>query len=462
LYNLDRYDSINDVVSNTLVIMDMEGGVFAQKDLGSAKGDESVAEFIDPSTILVGTEWGAALWHLGNDTMQFLNFMGHHEYEYNPNSKTVFTLGYHFVEINDELYIFDYIREYALNGTLVWEVDVHDFISEEWWCPFAGTVGGQIDISHSNTIFYDVEEDAIYLLARNVNTFYKINHTSGEVIWSLGEYGDFQMYDIHGTPVDHLFFHAHAVEKISETTFILFDNDYHNQTMSGNRISRILELEIDEISMVARETWYYEAPFEYFSVIWGDADRLPNGNRIGCWGYFGYSISQYTAALIEVNPQGEIVWETKFKTHARYHYGVYRLERFRFEPIISSPPDLNKLIGPGTVSWDVWFDYRNKEPLPGNYTLYFDGNVTETGSFYYSKFWNPTSLVMPYGELSPGIHNLTLVISDGHGNIASDSVLLTPQDDSFPLVIAGVGSIFVVIALLFGRRHIRVRSEGLT
>ncbi|MBY8998723.1 MAG: aryl-sulfate sulfotransferase [Candidatus Thorarchaeota archaeon] len=428
LFNFYTFDSSTSAYNNSLIIMDMNGGIVAQKNIGSGQGSSCPAEFIDPNTILVGTEWGAALWHLGNDTLQFLNIFGHHEYEYNPNSNTVFSLSYNFMIIDSVPYLFDYIREYTMNGTLVWEMDVHDFISEDWWCPSHETSQMYRDISHSNTIFYDSEEDMIYFNARNVNTFYKIDHSTSEVIWGLGEYGDFTMYDIKGNPRNHLFFHAHSVEKVNENTFILFDNDYHNQTSALSRLSRILELEINETSMIANEVWYYTAPTAYFSAGWGDADRLPNGNRIGCWGYPSTPSSGFSAAFVEVNPQGEIVWETRFMYDLPYLYGSYRLERFRFEPIISSPSDLTGLNQDGNITWDVHYNYRNKEPLPGNYTLYFDGTITQSGAFTYAKFWNPTSLVMLYGDLGLGVHNLTLAVSDGFGNIVTDTVMLTIQN----------------------------------
>ena len=428
LFNFYRYDSSTATLNNSLIIMDMNGGIVAQKNLGSQGGYNCPAEFIDPNTVLVGTGWGAALWHLGNDSLQILGFVGHHEYEYNPNTNTVFSLSYNLMNIDGINYRFDYIREYTMNGTIVWELDVHDFISENWWCPSHDMGGIYRDISHSNTIFYDSEDDIIYYNARNVNTFFKIDHSTSEVIWGLGEYGDFTMYDIKGNPRDHLFFHAHSVEPLNENTFILFDNDYHNQTSTNSRLSRILEIEINETTMIANEAWYYTAPTDYFSAGWGDADRLPNGNRIGCWGYPSTPSSGFSAALVEVNPQGEIVWETKFMYEMPLLYGAYRLERFRFEPVMSSPSDVTRLNQDGTLTWDVRYNYRNKGLLPGNYTLYIDGAITESGDFTYSNFWNPTSLVMHYGDLGIGLYNVTLAVSDGYGNIASDTVMLTIQN----------------------------------
>ena len=420
------YDSNG--LDNDLIIMDMDGNIVAQKDIGNCPGWYCPPEFIDPNTILTGSEWGAALWHLGNDTLQTLGIGSHHEYEYNPNNNTIFTFAYNVMEIDGIGYKYDFIREYAMNGTLLWELDTHDFISEDWWCPSRDMMGDYRDISHSNSIFYDAEEDIIYYNARNPNTFFKIDHSTGEVLWGLGEYGNFTMYDIRGNPTDHLFFHAHSVEKVDETTFILFDNDYHNQTNPSSRRSRILEIEANETSMTANVSWVYTAPSAYYSPGWSDADRLPNGNRIGDFGYPSTTSSGFSTAFVEVNSQGEVVWEAKFMYDDVSTYGSYRLERFRFTPVLSSPGEAIGLPEGGNVTWDVWYNYRNKEPLPGNYTFYIDDTVAQTGNFTYEKFWNPTSLVMSYQNLSLGQHNLTLAVSDGYGHIAMDTVMLTTQN----------------------------------
>ncbi|MGD9396313.1 MAG: hypothetical protein PVJ05_07785, partial [Candidatus Thorarchaeota archaeon] len=109
-------------------------------------------------------------------------------------------------------------------------------------------------------------------------------------------------------------------------------------------------------------------------------------------------------------------------------YGSYRLERFRFQPVLSSTAEVVGLPEGGNVTWDVWYNYRNKEPLPGNYTFYIDGAVAQTGNFTYAKFWNPTTLVMSYENLSVGLHNVTLVVSDGYGHVTTDTVMLTTQN----------------------------------
>lgn len=421
LFQLYALSQIDASVTLNAVIMDMAGNTIAQKDLGVHGAANCPVEFIDPNTILVGTEWGAALWHLGNDSLQILGFDGHHEFEYNLNSNTIFTLKWKYMNIAGIDYRFDLIREYSMSGEIIWQLDTSTFISTDWWCPFHDMAGIYRDLTHSNTVYYDAEEDIIYYNSRNTNTFFKIDHATDEVIWGLGEYGNFTLYDIDGNHLNELFYHGHSVEPVNSNTFIIFDNDLHNQVSSNYR-SRMLEITIDEDTMTANESWYYTAASEYYSAGWGDADRLPNGNRIGDFGYLSPSI-----AFIEVDQQKNVVWQATFNQDANYIYGSYRLERFRFEPIITPHPDIVSMNPANDISWDVFFNFRNKQPLPGNYTLFLDGVPIESGDFTYAKYWNPTSLSFDFGELESKAYTVTLAISDGYGNTATDSFELLVQ-----------------------------------
>ena len=427
LFSLYEWDRNVGNTTNMVLIMDMDGNVIAKHALGEGGGAHFAAEFIDPNTVLVGSQQGAAIWHLENDTMDFLGFGGHHEYEYNPNSDTIFTFQRLGEVIGGTTYLFDTIMEYAMNGTLVWSWNVSDFISETWWCPYHDTWNGARDITHSNTIYYVADEDIIYYNSRNTNTFFKLNHTSKQVIWGLGEYGNFTLYDLQGNIRDELFYHAHAVEPVDDKTFIIFDNDYHNQTSSLNQKSRMLEITIDEDTMTANESWYYEAQSRYYSTGWGDADRLPNGNRLGAFGYPTTPVGGPSAALIEVTPDHEVVWQVNFQYLSNRLYGVYRMERFRFTPSLSSPEDIISENKTYSLSWDVWYNYRNKQDLPGNYTLYIDDVPEQYGTFTYYKYWKPSSISIDTGHLDIGLHNITLEVDDGYGNTKADSVSITVE-----------------------------------
>ncbi|MFX1544236.1 MAG: aryl-sulfate sulfotransferase, partial [Promethearchaeota archaeon] len=280
LFVLEESEILSRQNNQTLIISTMAGNILYERIISNGGvcqlADLSV-EFVSPTTLLVGYPLDVALVNICTGTTEFLGFYGHHEYEYNPNNQTVFTFKENEIEIEDSTYIFDLINEYDLNGNLVWSLDVSKFITLDMQCPYSHLVEGVPDIAHSNTLSYDADEDVIYYNPRNVNTFYKIDHKTGNVIWGLGEYGDFAMYDTFGLNVDYLFFHSHGLERIDDDTFILFDNDLHNKNLERNHKSRIIEITVDEDRMVANASWVWRGTDRYWSIIWGDADRLPNG-----------------------------------------------------------------------------------------------------------------------------------------------------------------------------------------
>ncbi|MFX0091119.1 MAG: aryl-sulfate sulfotransferase [Candidatus Hodarchaeota archaeon] len=359
-----------------------------------------------------------------NDTNEI-----HHDIEYNPITETFLTLNYHIISKGGNNYRFDTILEYNKTGHLIWSLNTWDFVSHTQWCPFKDTTSyGEIDIidiTHGNTLFWDVEEDIIYYNARNINTFYKINHTNSKVIWGLGEYGNFTLFNINGVQRQNLFYHAHALEKVNNDTFILFDNDMHNQTKRYNCRSRILELKINETTMTANESWSWIAPPEYYCSGWGDADRLPNNNRLGTFGTYKEN-QDIGARLVEVNENGEIVWELNFPNNKDFVYGVVRMERFRFSPILDSPSDVMALLEDNiTITWQTWYNFRTKMRMMGSYKVYLDDKIIENGTHTFDKFWRPTELSVNLEALEKGNHNLTLVIADEGGHITTDIVNIT-------------------------------------
>jgi hypothetical protein len=78
---------------------------------------------------------------------------------------------------------------------------------------------------------------------RNLNTFCKINKTTGQLIWSCGEHGDFTLLNAGGKKVESLWYHSHAVMEVKPNVFLMFDNDFHNQTSLSSHNSRILEVD---------------------------------------------------------------------------------------------------------------------------------------------------------------------------------------------------------------------------
>lgn len=428
LFVLVQHNRFDTGTNSTLLLTNMEGDIITSKPLGAWSEPPGVptlsARFVNSTTILVGSmSYGATLWNLYENTTTDFEFLGHHDQIYNSINNTVFTFRSYPDYIDGNKYHFDKIEEYNTSGQVVWSLDTQDFISHTQWCPFQDQIQDARDITHSNSLFFDPDENIFYYNARNVNTFYKIDHKTGQVIWGLGEWGDFSMFDRYGNQQDHLFFHPHAVEKVDDYTFLLFDNDYHNQTDSTSKQSRLLEITINETTMTANESWSWIAPPDYFSNAWGDANRLPNGNRLGVFGTRWGWDQVRGPKLVEVTETGQIVWEMEFPTTEKYIYSVYRMERVHLAPILDTPPDIRALSTENvTVQWQTFYNFRTDRPITGSYTLFLDGISLESGSHVFDKFWRPTNLTLYLGRLEGGTHNVTLALADEAGHITTDSL----------------------------------------
>lgn len=333
-------ESINSMINSYLVVMNTTGDMVMLSKSAPGWNYLVVKKMAEDTLMYQGDPVSTVhFWNLTtNETIDFEDIFVHHDVEYNPLTETFLALRDYSREINGTDVLFDKIVELSSTSQILWTWDTYDYLNLEDACPFNDTSfsNGQLvsDFTHSNSLQWNYNESIIYLNVRNLNTFYAINKTTGELIWSCGEHGDFKLFDENGTQVSSLWYHGHSLKEVEENVFIIFDNDYHNQTNPENAHSRILEITIDEENMTARESWSWSAPVEFWSQYWGDADRLPNGNRMGV---FGTQLKPYNstigAVLVEVDPQGNLVRTYTFPRG----WGIYRVEELPMLSLSSIP-----------------------------------------------------------------------------------------------------------------------------
>jgi len=290
-------------------------------------------------------------WNYPSNTLvDFPNVIGHHDVEYNPVNNTFLTLTQYVRTVGDNQVLYDMIVEEDANGSVLWSWDTYNFVPLSEADPFNLTAvfNGQtvIDLTHANAIQWDYNNSVVYLNLRHQNTFYKINMTTGGLIWACGQFGNFTLLDDKGNPVTNLWYHSHSTEEVAPNVFSMFDNDFDNLTNPNDCHSRIIEVTVNEQSMTASVTWSWEAPTQYWSPYWGKHDILPNGDHIGVFGSQTHQFPQNKpwvgndtgAVLIEVNQQGNIVRTYTFPPG----YGIYRIEELTNR---SSPPVIPEIDG---------------------------------------------------------------------------------------------------------------------
>ncbi|MFH1530055.1 MAG: aryl-sulfate sulfotransferase [Pseudomonadota bacterium] len=172
------------------------------------------------------------------------------------------------------------------------------------------------DWSHLNTIDVFPGGDALLLSSRSQNTLFKVSYPGGELLWGLGEQGDFA-YDPGMT-----FYHQHTPTLTPDGTILMFDNGLHDE----REWSRALEISYDPQTKTAQKVWEFRPDPDIYAPVWGDADRLPNGNTLVVFGLWN---PQEHTHLIEVAPDADDLWHLRFPKR----WGVYRAQRIP-EPLV--------------------------------------------------------------------------------------------------------------------------------
>lgn len=156
---------------------------------------------------------------------------------------------------------------------------------------------------HGNMTQVDLDAGVAYFASHQLHTLYKIDRDTGSILWELGEDRDFEVVGGHPDP---WFRFAHAPEILPDGHLLVYDNG----DGIGRPHTRVMEYAIDESEMTAEPVWEYPgelAEDDWYTVAWGDADRLDNGNTLINAG----SLVDWDSdsRVFEVTPDGDKVWE---------------------------------------------------------------------------------------------------------------------------------------------------------
>jgi hypothetical protein len=207
----------------------------------------------------------------------------------------------------------DVLSEVNASGSVVWTWSTFDHLDTT---RFPGqhsqtydNRGNGYDWSHANSISYVADQDALLLSLRHQNQVLLIDRQTSEIIWTLGEDGDFEL-----TGDGEWFNSQHAATMPNAGEILLYDN---GNEKSGNPESRSARYSIDTSTWVAREIWSWDT--DLFTSKLGDSDSLDNGNVLVCAG----APKSGDARVVEVSSDGEVVWEINVGSALL----VYRAER---------------------------------------------------------------------------------------------------------------------------------------
>jgi hypothetical protein len=188
----------------------------------------------------------------------------------------------------------------------------------------------RFDPYHTNSVAYDSDGNLL-VSARHTSTTYKLDATSGDVIWRFGgKNSDFTFADPDDRPS-----YQHDVRRLSDGRLSLFDNgNLHNPQYSRGAV-----YDIDEVDMTADLVEDLRPDAGIYAESMGSTRQLFNGNQ-----------------LVSYGPTGEMIefdgTEPVFTGTLEEEYVTYRAERAPWHATPDTRPDAVLRDGTMYMSWN--------------------------------------------------------------------------------------------------------------
>ncbi len=185
----------------------------------------------------------------------------------------------------EDLVAGDGIQIFSRNGEKIWEwtvFDVADPLSDP------DILSTKDDWMHANSISYD--KDGYFLISfYKINQIWKVNSQTGELIWKLGENGDFKL------TAESTFYGQHSAHINKNGHLMFFDNGLKN------KISRAVSFDIDEQEMRAKMIINAPLPNEMHSPRMGSAYLFDSNKILHC--------SSNNDHVIATDLKGNVLWQ---------------------------------------------------------------------------------------------------------------------------------------------------------
>ncbi len=204
------------------------------------------------------------------------------------------------------------------SNEVVWSWNPFDFYTLNDYDEYGGTWQNTIiqgwnhyDWLHSNSFYFDEENNHIYISHRHLSRIVKIDYETGDIIWTLGPSVDYMYSGDEHICSDLGISFQHHVQRLENGNLLIYDNGNLSQIFRNTEHAetRILEVDIENSCEIIFE---YIFPSDWTTWGMGSVEKLDNNN---------YLISSYVedGILFEINQEKEIIWKTTINK-----YGLYR------------------------------------------------------------------------------------------------------------------------------------------
>ena len=229
----------------------------------------------------------------------------------------------------------DKIIEFQRDGTVTWEWNTFEHldpfrIGYETFSGYWERRGfpNTLDWTHATNLAYDEKDDSWLISLRYQSAIVKVDRSTGEFVWILGEPSGWnedlqdKLFTLEGDA--RWFYFQHSPTPTPNGNILVFDNGnfgsrpFEPPVPLPETYSRVVEYELDEENMTAKQVWTSEIPGEekVFTFAVGAVDWLPQTNNVLV--SYGYLIHQENMPrtnwgnVLRLNPCWTRVRELKY------------------------------------------------------------------------------------------------------------------------------------------------------
>lgn len=287
--------------------------------------------FLRNHTLYVRDELGAEVLAIADEEAGLTGL--HHDVQLLPNGNFL-ALSFSFRDVEYEdlgtvNVAGDLIVELTPEGDVVWSWDAFDHLDPQRRRDDFDTLildptslEPAYDWTHGNGIVYEPDDDTVLFSMRHQDWVIRIDRATGDVLWRLGDEGDFTLQD------GSWFFHQHSPQWQADGTLALYDNGVGNPGLPDDQeFSRAVRLDVDIAALSAAVVWEDEAE-DFTAVFAGDVDRLPGGNLLVTDSSIGLLDGMLHARIREIDEASSAtpVWSITTE-HDRFIYRGLPLDR---------------------------------------------------------------------------------------------------------------------------------------
>jgi hypothetical protein len=203
-------------------------------------------------------------------------------------------------------------------GKVLWQWDSKDHVPySDSHQPLPASPTTAWDWFHINAVHFDTDGDLL-INSRHTWTTYKVDRTTGNVIWELGgKESSFSEQAAPGQVLDgagEILAWEHDPEALGNNTYTWFDNESAGTPLLPT--SRSVTVKLDTINHVATLVSSNNQPEGLAASSQGDVQTTANGNQLIGWGNLNH--------FSEFDPAGNLVLEAAYPTGVN-SYRAYRL-----------------------------------------------------------------------------------------------------------------------------------------